>query len=94
MSIDVGERVYAADVDYPMAVVGTAGRGLIIYALEGQPKEFKRVEPPLKYQHRCISIFKDKKAQPVGKLQKTENGWFKALKFIQPNLYDVLCKLS
>ena len=69
MSIDVGERVYVADVDYPMAVVGTAGRGLIIYNLEGQPKEYKRVEPPLKYQHRCISIFKDKKASPVGESQ-------------------------
>ena len=69
MSLDAGERIYAADVDYPMMVVGTAGRGLIIYTLEGQPKEYKRVEPPLKYQHRCISIFKDKKASPVGESQ-------------------------
>ncbi len=69
MSIDLGERCYCADVDYPMAVVGTAGRGIIIYTLEGQPKEFKRIEPPLKYQHRCISIFKDKKAQPTGKIR-------------------------
>ncbi len=66
MSIEAGERIYAADVDYPMAVVGTAGRGLIIYTLESQPKEYKRVEPPLKFQHRCISIFRDKKASPVG----------------------------
>ena len=68
MTIDIGERCYAADVDYPMAVVGTAGRGLIIYNLDGQPKEYKRVEPPLKYQHRCISIFRDKKnpPQPTG----------------------------
>ncbi len=66
MSIDLGERCYAADVDYPMAVVGTAGRGLIIYTLEGQPKEYKRVEPPLKYQHRCISIFRDKGQKPTG----------------------------
>ena len=74
MSIDVGERVYVADVDYPMAVVGTAGRGLIIYNLEGSPKEYKRVEPPLKYQHRCISIFKDKKAAPVG--ESSDEGKF------------------
>ena len=68
MTIDLGERCYVADVDYPMAVVGTAGRGLIIYNLEGQPREFKRVDPPLKYQHRCIAIFKDKKnpPQPTG----------------------------
>ena len=41
MSLDAGERIYAADVDYPMMVVGTAGRGLIIYTLEGQPKEYR-----------------------------------------------------
>ena len=51
-----------------MAVVGTAGRGIIIYTLEQQPKEYKRETSPLKYQHRCISIFRDKKAQPTGKL--------------------------
>ena len=70
MNIDMGERVYAADVDYPMAVIGTAGRGLRIYSLENQPKEFKRDESPLKYQHRCISIFRDKSRptpQPTGK---------------------------
>ena len=51
-----------------MAVVGTAGRGIIIYTLEQQPKEYKRDTSPLKYQHRCISIFRDKKAQPTGKI--------------------------
>ena len=44
-----------------MAVVGTAGRGLIVYQLEGTPHEYKRIESPLKYQHRCVTIFKDKK---------------------------------
>lgn len=49
-----------------MAVVGTAGRGLIIYQLEGTPQEFKRVDSPLKYQHRCVAIFRDKKKAPNG----------------------------
>jgi mRNA export factor len=49
-----------------MGVVGTAGRGLIIYKLDGTPTEFKRIDSPLKYQHRCISIFKDKTNQPTG----------------------------
>lgn len=50
-----------------MGVVGTANRGLIIYKLDGTPAEFKRMESPLKYQHRCISIFKDKASQqPTG----------------------------
>ena len=52
LSIDLPERAYCADVEYPMAVVGTAGRGIVIYQLDGQPREFKKVESPLKYQHR------------------------------------------
>jgi len=66
LSIELPERAYCADVEYPMAVVGTAGRGIIIYQLDGQPREYKKVESPLKYQHRCVSIFKDKKGAPTG----------------------------
>ncbi|KAF5274414.1 hypothetical protein FQA39_LY07294 [Lamprigera yunnana] len=66
MSITLPERCYCADVDYPMAVVGTAGRNIIVYQLEGKPQEFKRLESPLKYQHRCVSIFRDKKKSPTG----------------------------
>jgi len=66
LSIDLPERAYCGDVEYPMAVVGTAGRGIVIYQLDGQPREFKKVESPLKYQHRCVAIFKDKKGAPTG----------------------------
>uniref|UniRef100_A0A1A9ZKZ3 Uncharacterized protein n=1 Tax=Glossina pallidipes TaxID=7398 RepID=A0A1A9ZKZ3_GLOPL len=66
LAINLPERCYCADVDYPMAVVGTAGRALIIYSLENSPTEFKRQESPLKYQHRTISIFRDKKKAPTG----------------------------
>ncbi|KFM64989.1 mRNA export factor, partial [Stegodyphus mimosarum] len=64
--INLPERCYCADVVYPMAVVGTAGRGIIVYQLEGQPQEFKKIESPLKYQHRSVSIFLDKKSAPCG----------------------------
>lgn len=71
MTMQLPERVYCADVVYPMAVVGTAARGVIIYQLDNQPQEFKRMESPLKYQHRCVSIFLDRKSNaanppPVG----------------------------
>lgn len=33
-----------------MAVVGTASRGVFVYSLEGEPKEFKKFDSPLKYQ--------------------------------------------
>jgi mRNA export factor len=66
MNIALPERCYCADVDYPMAVVGTAGRYVIVYSLENKPAEFKRHESPLKYQHRTVAIFKDKKKAPTG----------------------------
>lgn len=67
LSIQLPERCYCADVHYPMAVVGTASRGLVIYQLENQPKEYKKIDSPLKYQHRCVSIFLDQKTKgPIG----------------------------
>ncbi|KAJ8962498.1 hypothetical protein NQ318_000888 [Aromia moschata] len=66
MSISLPERCYCADVDYPMAVVGTAGRQIIVYQLEGKPQEYKKLDSPLKYQHRCVAIFRDKKKAPTG----------------------------
>lgn len=39
-----------------MAVVATAERGLIVYQLENQPSEFRRIESPLKHQVRISSF--------------------------------------
>ncbi|CAJ0968850.1 unnamed protein product, partial [Ranitomeya imitator] len=50
MMLQLPERCYCADVVYPMAVVATAERGLIVYQLENQPSEFRRIESPLKHQ--------------------------------------------
>ncbi|KAJ8033266.1 mRNA export factor [Holothuria leucospilota] len=67
LSLHLPERCYCADVLYPMAVVGTADKNVLIYQLENQPSEYKRMESPLKYQLRCVSIFKDmKKNLPTG----------------------------
>ena len=35
------ERCYCADIVYPMAIVGTAQRGILCYQLDNQPREFK-----------------------------------------------------
>lgn len=66
MSINLPERCFCADVDYPMAVVSTAGRHVIVYQLDGKPTEYKRLDSPLKFQHRCVAIFRDKKKVPTG----------------------------
>lgn len=66
MSINLPDKCYCADADYPMAIVGTGGRRLIVYSLENKPAEFKQMESPLKFQHRVVSIFRDKKRVPTG----------------------------
>jgi mRNA export factor len=66
MTVNLPERVYCADVVYPMAVVGLAQKSIFVYQLEGQPSEYKRVDSNLKFQSRCISIFSDKKSIPCG----------------------------
>ncbi|CAG7836884.1 unnamed protein product [Allacma fusca] len=64
--IQTPERCYCVDVDYPMAVVGTASRNIIIYQLENTPREYRQLESPLKFQHRAVAIFRDKKNTPTG----------------------------
>ncbi|CAD6186110.1 unnamed protein product [Caenorhabditis auriculariae] len=59
-NIQLPERVYAADVIYPMAVVALANKNIKVYNLENGPTEVKNIESPLKFQIRCIAIFKDK----------------------------------
>ena len=54
LNIDLPERVYAAAVHYPLAVVATAGRHVIGYTLQNNPTEAKRIESPLKFQ---VSFF-------------------------------------
>lgn len=66
MTLNLPDKCYAVDVDYPVAVVSTAGRAIIVYVLENSPQELKKIDSPLKFQHRCVSIFKDKKKQPTG----------------------------
>lgn len=85
MVVSLPERVYCADVVYPMAIVGTAQRGIICYQLENQPSEYKRIDSPLKYQNRCVSIFRDPKKnnQPVGFALGSVEGRV-AIQFIQP----------
>lgn len=50
LGLDLPERVYCADVHYPLAIVGTANRQVIAYNLENGPTEFTRIESPLKFQ--------------------------------------------
>ena len=50
------ERIYAADVFGPMAVITTADRAIQIYSLDQGPTEYKKMESLLKYQHPPFQI--------------------------------------
>ncbi|XP_039158990.1 protein RAE1 [Eucalyptus grandis] len=53
------ERCYAMTVRYPLMVVATADRNLIVFNLQNPQAEFKRFTSPLKYQTRCVAAFPD-----------------------------------
>lgn len=84
--INMPERVYCADVLYPMAMVSCADKKLVCLKLENEPQEYhQKFESPLKYQHRCISIFKDKNQKdPVGFALGSIEGRV-AIHYIQPS---------
>jgi len=63
------ERCYAMDVRHPLLVVATAERRIVIYDLTGQPKEYRALESPLKYQSRCVAVFPDKSGFALGSIE-------------------------
>ncbi|KAM0952921.1 putative transcription factor WD40-like family [Dioscorea sansibarensis] len=63
------ERCYALTVRYPLMVVGTADRNLIVFNLQNPQTEFKRVMSPLKYQTRCVAAFPDQQGFLVGSIE-------------------------
>ncbi|KAK0425450.1 hypothetical protein QR680_009209 [Steinernema hermaphroditum] len=66
-TVQLPERVFCSDVIFPMAAVALGNRHVKLYNLENSPTEVKDIESPLKYQSRCISIFRNKtNNQPTG----------------------------
>jgi len=49
-TLQLPERVYAMDVNHPLAVVGTADRNVHIYNLTSPQAVFKTIASPLKFQ--------------------------------------------
>ncbi|RWR93052.1 protein RAE1 [Cinnamomum micranthum f. kanehirae] len=63
------ERCYALAVRYPLMVVGTADRNLVVFNLQNPQTEFKRITSPLKYQTRCVAAFPDQQGFLVGSIE-------------------------
>lgn len=63
------ERVYAMDVNYPLMVVGTADRHIVVYNLNSPQTPYKTLQSPLKWQTRCVSCFPDKTGYLIGSIE-------------------------
>jgi len=69
INMSLPERLYCADVRYPLAVTGTADRMIVIYDLRKPNVEFKRFPSPLKYQSRVIACLPDKSGFALGSIE-------------------------
>jgi len=67
--VNVPDRVYCMDVIFPLAVVATAERHVLIYNLQNPKQEFKRLQSPLRYQSRSLACFPDKKGFALGSIE-------------------------
>ncbi|KAJ7841339.1 Poly(A)+ RNA export protein [Mycena olivaceomarginata] len=57
-TVQLPERCYSMDVQYPFLVVGTAERHIQVYNLTNPTTVYKSVASPLKLQTRVVSCFK------------------------------------
>ncbi|KAL6615652.1 hypothetical protein ACP70R_037922 [Stipagrostis hirtigluma subsp. patula] len=63
------ERCYAMSLSFPLMVVGTADRNVVVFNLHNPQTEFKRILSPLKHQTRCLAAFPDQQGFLVGSIE-------------------------
>jgi len=68
-SLDLPERCYVMDVAYPLLVVGTAERHILIVNLTQPTTIFKQMTSPLKWQTRAIACFPAANGFAVGSIE-------------------------
>ncbi|KAJ3101623.1 hypothetical protein HDU97_001236 [Phlyctochytrium planicorne] len=69
LNVQLPERCYAMDVSYPLMVVGTAERHVLIYNLNNPGTPFKQMQSPLKWQTRCIATFPNGAGFAIGSIE-------------------------
>eukprot|EP00966_Prymnesium_polylepis_P287708 6645538-Prymnesium_polylepis.1 len=62
-TLQLPERAFCMDVRYPLLVVATADRKIIVVNLSNPTAIFKAVDSPLKYQSRCVACFPDQQVR-------------------------------
>lgn len=67
--LQLPDKCYDLDVMDNLMAVACAGRHIITYDVQGQPREHERKESPLKFQSRCIAAFPDGTGFAVGSIE-------------------------
>ena len=57
--LQLPERAYCMDIRYPLMVVATADRKIIVVNLNNPQQIYNTIQSPLKFQSRCIAAFPD-----------------------------------
>lgn len=69
MTVQLPERVYAMDVRYPLMLVATAERHIMVYDLKNPQQAYRQIESMLKFQTRSVAAFPDKSGFAVGSIE-------------------------
>ncbi|KAJ3205858.1 hypothetical protein HDU67_008586, partial [Dinochytrium kinnereticum] len=69
MTVSLPERVYSMDAVFPLMVVGTADRNVMIYNLQNPGQVYKQMLSPLKWQTRVISCFPNGAGYAIGSIE-------------------------
>eukprot|EP01111_Echinosteliopsis_oligospora_P009871 TRINITY_DN2976_c0_g1_i2.p1 TRINITY_DN2976_c0_g1~~TRINITY_DN2976_c0_g1_i2.p1 ORF type:complete len:346 (-),score=98.43 TRINITY_DN2976_c0_g1_i2:218-1255(-) len=69
ITVNLPERAYAMDIQYPLAVVATAEKQILIFNLNSPQAPYKTIPTPLKHQTRVVSCFPSKTGFAVGSIE-------------------------
>ncbi|KAJ3121746.1 hypothetical protein HK101_006703 [Irineochytrium annulatum] len=69
MTVQLPERCYTMDSAFPLLVVGTADRHIMIYNLQNPGQHYKQIQSPLKWQTRVISCFPNASGMAIGSIE-------------------------
>ncbi|KZV90570.1 WD40 repeat-like protein [Exidia glandulosa HHB12029] len=68
-TVNLPERCYTLDVQYPLMVVGTAERHIQIFNLSNPSTPYRQIVSPLKWQTRVVSCFPAANGFAVGSIE-------------------------
>lgn len=68
-TLTLPERAYATDVRYPLMVVATADKKMVVVNLTNPQTIFTSIASPLKLQSRCVACFPDQQGFCVGSIE-------------------------